>query len=128
MKACYNVSMTHSPTLDAFAAHLRSLDRSPSTIRGYLSDLRAFARWYAGTFGEAFVPAHLTPTDVREYRQYLLTLGRQPATVNRKLAALRALAEWQGIPLEVRGLGGSPSRPAGCGRRGSHEQRLVVLR
>jgi site-specific recombinase XerD len=39
--------------------------------------------------GEAFTPQAVTPTDVREYRQYLLNVRRQKAnTLNRKLTAL----------------------------------------
>src|SRR5439155_537726 len=37
----------------------------------------------------------VTPTDVREYRGYLLNVERrQPSTVNRRLAALRKFFQW----------------------------------
>jgi len=32
-----------------FEAFLREQDRSPVTVRGYLADLRAFARWFEQT-------------------------------------------------------------------------------
>ena len=82
-------------TLDAFEAYLQTLDRSPLTVRGYLSDLHAFARWFKETNGEAFAPQAVTPVDIREYRGYLLNVARRKAsTVNRKLAAIAKYLEW----------------------------------
>lgn len=82
-------------SFDNFARYLEAKDRSPLTIRGYISDLKKFARWFEQTNGEALSPHNLTAADLREYRQYLLTVQRaKPATVNRYLAAVRAYASW----------------------------------
>ena len=83
-----------------FIAYLQSLDRSPATVQGYLSDLRAFARWFAATVGEPLQETNWTTADVRAYREALLAQGRSPRTVNRRLAALAA---W-GAYLADRGL------------------------
>ncbi|MEP0807149.1 MAG: site-specific integrase [Chloroflexota bacterium] len=55
--------------------------------------------------GETFLPEHLTPTDVREYRQWLVSRQAAPSSVNRRLAALRAYVHWlRGETLDVRSL------------------------
>jgi site-specific recombinase XerD len=79
-----------------------------------------FAGWFAQTVGEAFGPEAVTPTDVREYRGYLLNVEkRQPSTVNRRLAALRRFFQWPSptgpakeLPTEnVKGVASSPRAP-----------------
>ncbi len=81
--------------LQDFEDHLRQAGRADRTVRGYLRDLRLFARWIEQTTGEPLSPARLTPTDVRLYRQHLLAVEKAaPATVNRRLAAIRAYARW----------------------------------
>lgn len=84
-----------TPFLEKFADYLRTQDRADHTIRGYLADLQGFANWFTHTNGESFVPQAVTPSDVREYRQYLLSEKRRKAsTVNRHLAALSVFLEW----------------------------------
>ncbi|MEP0805686.1 MAG: tyrosine-type recombinase/integrase [Chloroflexota bacterium] len=105
-------------TFDSFASHLRERDRAERTIQGYLDDLRAFVRWHEQTNGETFLPERLTPTDVREYRQWLLSRQAAPASVNRKLAALRAYVHWlRGETLDVRGLESQKLAPRWLDRR-----------
>jgi len=78
-----------------FAEHLDGLGRSERTVYGYLQDLTIFSRWFVQTNGYPLSPDNLTPTDVRQYRQYMLTVEKaMPASVNRRLAALRAYAAW----------------------------------
>lgn len=81
--------------LSGFEHYLEEQDRSPLTVSGYLTDLQQFIRWFEQTNGESFSLPGITPTDVREYRQFLLNLKRRkPNTVNRHLAALAALMVW----------------------------------
>src|SRR5215208_3770131 len=76
--------------VDRFLQDLARQETSPKTRSSYRLDLLHFASWFARTVGEAFSPEAVTPTDVRDYRAYLITVEkRQPATVNRRLAALR---------------------------------------
>jgi site-specific recombinase XerD len=78
-----------------FQKHLEGLDFAKLTIRGYLADLRHFSRWFEQTNGEELAVELITPTDVKDYKQFLLTVERRKAsTVNRRLAALSALAKW----------------------------------
>jgi integrase/recombinase XerC len=78
-----------------FQKHLDGLDFAKLTVRGYLADLRHFLRWFEQTNGEELAVELITPTDVKDYKQFMLTVERRKAsTVNRRLAALSALARW----------------------------------
>lgn len=74
--------------LTDFSDYLTSLDRSPTTVRGYITDLTVFSRWLGRELST------LTAADVREYRSSLLDGGSAAQTVNRKLAALAAFGNW----------------------------------
>jgi integrase/recombinase XerC len=66
---------------------------SRHTLRSYRLDLVGFARWFAEQVPTEprFSPEAVTPTDIREFRDWLVQQAkRKPTTVNRKLAALRA--------------------------------------
>jgi integrase/recombinase XerC len=78
--------------LTAFSDHLNSLDRSPATVRGYLTDLSVFIRWLEGQ-GTSTLET-LTAADIRFYRQHLIENSAAPQTVNRKLAAIAAFGNW----------------------------------
>src|SRR6476646_4456787 len=103
-----------------FLQDLEVQETSPQTRRAYRLDLLHFASWVGQTVGEGFRPEAITPTDVREYRGYLLNVEkRQPATVNRRLAALRRFFQWakasglvKELPTEnVKGVASSPRAP-----------------
>jgi integrase/recombinase XerC len=80
---------------EPFRFQLISSGRSERTVAGYLTDLRSFARWFEQTNGYDLSPENLTPTDVREYRQFLLNVQKAKAsTINRQLSALRAYGAW----------------------------------
>jgi site-specific recombinase XerD len=108
--------MTHDAPdeLTLFLAELECREASTQTIRASRQDLTAFGRFLQQSTGEVFTAAAVTPTDLREYRPFLLHLRHAaPATINRHLAALRKLFLWakaQGwlreLPTEaVRGVG-----------------------
>jgi site-specific recombinase XerD len=86
--------------LEDFTRALESQDKSAATVSGYRNDLQQFAQWLTQTRGESyktireFVRA-ITPTDIREYRAYLLnTQHASPATINRRLVSLHGLTRW----------------------------------
>jgi site-specific recombinase XerD len=82
-------------SFDAFRKVLKDAGKSERTISGYITDLGLFSRWFVQTNGEALRPDNLTPTDVREYKLYLLNIQKAKATtINRHLAALRSYATW----------------------------------
>src|SRR5215210_1402758 len=103
-----------------FLQDLERQETSPKTRDAYRLDVLHFAGWFARTVGEAFTPEAVTPTDVREYRGYLLNVEkRQPATVNRRLAALRRFFQWakatglaKQLPTDdVKGVASAPRAP-----------------
>lgn len=94
--------------LEGFRAWLAAGDRSPRTLRSYVTDIQQFAAWYEATEGRPFEPALLTVAVAAEYKAYLRRLGRRPATINRALASLRLLARYAGVQLE--GLRAAPEQ------------------
>jgi integrase/recombinase XerC len=118
--------------LDQFQEHMNALDLSPLTIRGYLADLKHFSRWFEQTNGEALAIQRITPTDIKEYKHFLLSVERRKAgTVNRRLAALAALGKWgcqtgqiQSNPTEnIKGVGGVARGPRWLDK---HEQHRLL--
>jgi site-specific recombinase XerD len=81
--------------LEDFAHHLTRVERSPLTITNYRCDLAAFARWFRDTDGDELTPAHITPTDLRDYKRFLVDQrGLKPSSVNRQLATLKSFLTW----------------------------------
>lgn len=81
--------------LDLFQGYLQENDFSDLTVRGYLSDLRIFEKWFEKTNAVDMKLENITPTDIKEYRRFLLEVEKRTAnTVNRKLASLSALMQW----------------------------------
>jgi len=80
---------------DDFAQSLEQSERSPNTIKNYLCDLDAFARWFETERKEELTPTKITPTDLREYKQFLTQkLALKPQSINRKLSTLRSFLSW----------------------------------
>jgi site-specific recombinase XerD len=76
------MSQRSTDTTDSFLKELERQEVSELTIRNYRSDLSHFITWFEASTGEAFSPASITPTDIRDYRSYLVTVERRaPATV-----------------------------------------------
>lgn len=81
-------------TVDKWLLSLADSDKSRHTLRSYAGDLRLFAHWYEETTGETFGASEVTPSDIREYRSWLLAHSARPATINRRLSALREFFRW----------------------------------
>jgi site-specific recombinase XerD len=58
--------------VEDFVHHLTRAERSPLTIKNYRCDLAAFASWFRDTNGDELTPAHITPTDLRDYKRFLV--------------------------------------------------------
>lgn len=118
--------MDSMPAIEGFVEELRRQEKAANTIDSYRSDLVLFARWLAATNDEAFAADRITPTDLREYRNYLLTVEhRSPATINRRLASLRTFFHWaraEGLCRElptdqVKGIHSSPRAPRSLAKK-----------
>jgi integrase/recombinase XerC len=106
--------------IELFLADLQRQEASPLTLRNYLSDLESFGGWFRSSLGQELSVKEITPTDIREYRSYLLNVkARKAATVNRHLAAIRKFCQWahgtgriRELPTEgVKGVAASPTAP-----------------
>jgi site-specific recombinase XerD len=81
--------------IEDFAHHLARTERSPLTITNYRCDLTAFASWFRDTNGDELTLAHITPTDLRDYKRFLVDhRGLKPSSVNRQLATLKSFLTW----------------------------------
>ncbi len=78
-----------------FNSHLQREDLSALTITGYLADVRLFMDWFEKHNRETFALERVTPSDAKEYKQFLLNEAHLKAnSINRKLASLSALMRW----------------------------------
>jgi len=78
--------------LDAFRHHLETRDRSPHSIRAYLSDLCQFATWFTDHTGEPFTLEGVTEYDVHDWRDHLAA-KMKPATILSNQALRRILRQ-----------------------------------
>jgi len=98
-----------SDPIARFARFLTQFEHSPLTIKNYRSDLDAFAVWFQSANGEPMEPAKITPTDLRQFKGWLVEQRRlTPSSVNRKLATLKSFLTWatqagltSGLPVPV---------------------------
>jgi Phage integrase, N-terminal SAM-like domain len=75
-----------SDPIARFARFLAQPEHSPLTIKNYRSDLDAFAAWFQSANSEPMEPARITPTDLRQFKRWLVEQRRlNPNTVNRCL-------------------------------------------
>lgn len=87
--------MTKNGFVTGFLAYLVETDCVKGTVANYRANLTGFFGWLAGQdVGGVGEPAHVTPLDVREYRQWLQEQGYMPGTINKKLFALRKFFDW----------------------------------
>ena len=78
-----------------FARYLRQSERSPLTIKNYLSDIDGFGKWFLKANGDTLTPERVTPIDLREYKRFLVEERRlKPQSTNRKLIALSCFLKW----------------------------------
>jgi site-specific recombinase XerD len=104
-------------TFNTFIKYLHDAGKSARTVSGYQADLELFARWFQQTNGEMLSSDNLTPTDLREYKQYLINRQKaKAATINRHLAAIRSYATW------AKNTGGAVYNPADGIKGVSHQK------
>ncbi len=75
--------------LTPWLEYLRDENKSENTVRAYRMRIEQFAVWFQETNGEEIAPDRVTPTDLREYKSFLLnTKKRSPSTINLTLIAI----------------------------------------
>jgi site-specific recombinase XerD len=77
--------MAKIQVLEEFISSQKSFDKSESTLRSYKSDIVSFASWFKKTNSELLRLRKITPTDMRQYKQYLIASEYKPNTINRHL-------------------------------------------
>lgn len=73
--------------LDEFIEYLKNENKSLNTIKGYISDLKDYIKWFEESFAKSFVI--LLRQNVLEYKSFLQNVRRNNAkTINHKLSSL----------------------------------------
>ena len=81
--------MTKIAQIKQYIAYQKSTDKSPTTLVSYRSDLIQFANWFEKDNNIEMDLLHITPTDVRQYKQFLIDSNFRPQTINRRLLSLK---------------------------------------
>ncbi len=107
--------------LDAYRSSLAAADRSPQTVRAYLSDLRAFVDWCEHE--TLYAPEAITRRELRWYLAFLTERGDERSSTVRRVASLRGYFRW----LVERGdLSDDPSAGLSAPKAARHLPVLVV--
>ena len=76
-------------------AYLDSHDYAPGSRRGYVLDLRKFAKWFTKTNGERFTITRVTTRDITDFKNHLRRdRGQAVPTINRNLTTIRKFFGW----------------------------------
>ncbi len=102
-----------------FLTYIESERRySPLTLRNYKRDLELFLQWRVIAEAEAFDPATISQSDIREWIVDRMDSGVvSPATLNRELSTLRSFFRWA---LSVGAISRNPTQGVGslkCGKK-----------
>jgi len=78
-----------------FEEYLNAHDFAAGSRRGFILDMRKFARWFVAVNGERFVISRITTRDVADFRNHLRRdQGQAVATINRNLVTIRRFFAW----------------------------------
>jgi integrase/recombinase XerC len=87
--------------LKQFITHLAQ-EHAPRTVKGYTHDVKSFVSFFKTANGDYPSPQTITPTDAKEFKQFLIQKNFSPATINRKLTALKTFYKFYGVHLDLR--------------------------
>ncbi len=92
-----------------FEEYLNSHDFAPGSQRGFILDMRKFAKWFTTANGERFVIGRITTRDISDFRNHLRRdRGQAVATINRTLVTIRRFFGWL---VEQGHLAANPAKP-----------------
>ncbi len=80
--------------IENYIDYQKSTDKSSLTLASYRSDLIQFTVWFEAINNEVMWLTNITPTDARQYKQYLIDTSLRPPTINRRLLSLKYFLEW----------------------------------
>lgn len=80
--------------VESYIDYQKTTDKSPATLTSYRSDLMQFAKWFESVNTVEMRLIHITPTDVRQYKQHMIDTELKPQTINRRLLSLKYFLEW----------------------------------
>lgn len=80
--------------IEKYIAYQKTTDKSKMTLASYRSDLMQFARWFQKVNNDEVRLHKITPTDFRQYKQFLISSQFKPQTINRRLLSLKYFLEW----------------------------------
>lgn len=80
--------------LQDYRDYLYDQDKSEQTVKAYMTDLRAFSRWFQHITGEILSPESITPMEIIDYRNAMLDWGKKPSTINRSLISISSFCQW----------------------------------
>lgn len=85
---------TEPQVLISFQEYLVRQGMSPATVKNYLVDLNAFARWYKTQAQSDAWLLTFSSADLRAYRAEMSNNGLSVSTINRRLQALRKFGQF----------------------------------
>ncbi len=124
------MSQTNVPDLNSWLEHLRHANKSENTLRAYRQRVLRFAEWLESTNGETLTHERVTPTELREYKSYLLiNLKRTPSTVNLSFIAIANWLDFNGQNMAMpSNVAEARSAPQGLDRLGQRSLTRAVER
>lgn len=86
--------MTKIIQIKQYISYQKLTGKSAATLTSYRSDLVQFSIWFEKINNTEMNLRHITPTDSRQYKQYLIDADFKPQTINRRLLSLKYFLEW----------------------------------
>lgn len=86
--------MTKNIQIEDYMAYQKATDKSSATLLSYRSDLIQFTTWFELTNKVEMRLNNVTPTDARQYKQYMIDSNFRPQTINRRLLSLKYFLKW----------------------------------
>ncbi len=80
--------------IDDYILYQKSMDKSAHTLSSYRSDLARFSVWFQSVNNMEMKLLNITPTDLRQYKQYIMDADLRPTTINRRILSLKYFLEW----------------------------------
>ena len=86
--------MSENTAIERFLRYLENSEKTPATLSSYKLDLAAFSKWFAAANHSEMTIDKITPTDLRQYKSYLIDYPYKPKTINRRIGSLRSFINW----------------------------------